>query len=301
MMARCTRRVPLLTLAVVMLCFAGCSAHAKQTQTQTHAPTAQLAAGDAMPNFRYTLLDARVLSTTELRGHPYVLWLMATWCSSCQGGTEVMAKHIADLRARGVRVVQLEVANDLGSPGPPLRAFANGVGTAASSPNWYWGVASPSQTQALDPGAYPDIYYLVNANGTIAEINGAPAATWSEIARFAHHANARQSSVTRAHGGTIAVTMTPGEVKLASNRFTCASCARRVIPAIEALRGVTSVRYSPFVGVSDRGLAKNGLIGMLTVVFNASVSQPTLIADAAQRALQADPHNHAPVSIVYRK
>jgi hypothetical protein len=44
---------------------------------------------------------------------------------------------------------------------------------------------SEKQTLALDSKGYPDIYYLVNADGTIAQINGNPAGTWDTIASFA--------------------------------------------------------------------------------------------------------------------
>lgn len=145
----------------------------------------ELRIGQAAPAFTYRLIDGATLKPSDLRGHAYVLWLMATWCSSCQGGTAVVGQHIAELRARGVRVVQLEVANDLGYPGPPLSAFRKAVGAAGSSPNWYWGTLTEGQSLALDPRAYPDIYYLVDARSRVVGIDGAPAATWSKIAAFA--------------------------------------------------------------------------------------------------------------------
>ncbi|MDE2573638.1 MAG: redoxin domain-containing protein [bacterium] len=144
----------------------------------------ELSAGGAAPAFTYRLIDGKTLTPAALRGHPYVLWLVATWCPSCEGGTAVMAQHIDELRSRGVRVVEVEVANDLGYPGPPLTAFQKAAGMAAASPNWYWGELTETQTRLLDPHAYPDIYYLVDAHGRIVAIDGAPAATWPRIATF---------------------------------------------------------------------------------------------------------------------
>ncbi|TAM78254.1 hypothetical protein EPN44_01270 [bacterium] len=154
---------------------------------QSAAASGDLSVGASVPPFSYRLIDGKVLTPAALRGRPYVLWLMATWCSSCQGGTAVVAQHIAELRARGISVVQLEVAQDLGYPGPPLAAFRKAAGMAAASPNWYWGEATEAQTRALDPHAYPDLYYLVDARGRIVGTDGAPAATWSRIATFAAH------------------------------------------------------------------------------------------------------------------
>lgn len=180
-------------LAALALWLTGCANHAQTTSGAanasggTAASTSQsVAVGNVAPAFTYRLIDGGSLSASALRGHPYMVWIMATWCSSCQGGTEVVAQHITQLRARDVRVVQLEAADNLGNPGPPLSAFRAASGMAASSPNWYWGEATAAQMRALDPNAYPDIYYLVNRQGRVVEVNGAPAATWSEIAKFAN-------------------------------------------------------------------------------------------------------------------
>lgn len=109
------------------------------------------------------------------------------------------------------------------------------------------------------------------------------------------------TSQINARGGEIVVNeKSAGIVELTSNRFTCASCARRVIPAIKALRGVKSIAFSPFVGISKGGSARNGLMGTLTVSFNRSELQPGIIAAAAQRALEADPYNRGTVRLVYR-
>ncbi|GAC1628007.1 MAG: hypothetical protein NVS4B5_19330 [Vulcanimicrobiaceae bacterium] len=149
------------------------------------AASQPLAVGDKIPSFSYRLLDGHRLSPKTLRGKRYVLWMVASWCSSCQAGSSVVGDHIAYLRSRGVSVVELRLANDLGAPGPGLQQFQKAVGTNANAPNWYWGELSEKQTLAVDSKGYPDIYYLVNADGTIAQINGNPAGTWDTIASFA--------------------------------------------------------------------------------------------------------------------
>ena len=149
------------------------------------AASRPLAVGDKIPTFTYRLLDRHQLSPKTLRGHRYVLWMVASWCSSCQAGSGVVGDHIADLRTRGVSVVEMRLTNDLGAPGPGLQQFQKAVGMNAAAPNWYWGELSAKQTLALDSKGYPDIYYLVNADGTIAQIDGNPAGTWDTIADFA--------------------------------------------------------------------------------------------------------------------
>ena len=149
------------------------------------AASEPLAVGNTIPAFTYRLLDGHRLSPKTLRGHRYVLWMVASWCSSCQAGSGVVGDHIAYLRTRGVSVVEMRLANDLGAPGPGLEQFQKAVGMNAAAPNWYWGELDQKQTLALDSKGYPDIYYLVNPDGTIAQINGNPAGTWDTIASFA--------------------------------------------------------------------------------------------------------------------
>jgi thiol-disulfide isomerase/thioredoxin len=141
--------------------------------------------GQPAPAFTYHLLDGRELSQRALRGHPYILWTVASWCPSCQTGSDVIASHIGFLRAHGVRVVEMQVANDLGQPGPGLQKFQKAVGAKASAPNWYWGVLTEAQTEALVPKGAMDVYYLVDARGKVVAVNGSPAATWGVIERFA--------------------------------------------------------------------------------------------------------------------
>jgi hypothetical protein len=147
-----------------------------------------LAIGDRAPAFAYRELNGKVVRPADLRGHPYILWLVASWCSSCQTGSSVVADHIDMLKRRGVKVVELRLANDLGAPGPGLQAFQRAVGSKAFSQNWYWGEASLQQTLTLDPHGYPDIYYLVDAHGKIVAVSGNPAASWDRIEIFANRA-----------------------------------------------------------------------------------------------------------------
>ena len=144
-----------------------------------------IAAGQNAPAFTYRLLNGRRLTAKALHGHPYMLWMVASWCSSCETGSGVVGDHIQFLRDRGINVVEMRLANDLGSPGPGLQTFQKSVGMNAASPNWYWGELTEQQTLALDPKGYPDIYYLVDSSGKVTATNGNPAVTWNEIAKFA--------------------------------------------------------------------------------------------------------------------
>jgi thiol-disulfide isomerase/thioredoxin len=142
------------------------------------------AVGQPAPPFTYHLLNGQRLTQRALRGHPYILWTVASWCPSCQTGSDVIASHIDFLRAHGVRVVEMQVANDLGQPGPGLQKFQKAVGSKGNASNWYWGVLTSAQTLALVPKGAMDVYYLVDAHSKIVAVNGSPAATWDVIQRF---------------------------------------------------------------------------------------------------------------------
>lgn len=111
----------------------------------------------------------------------------------------------------------------------------------------------------------------------------------------------KSTSQINARGGEITINKKSGGiVQLTSNRFTCESCAVRVIPKIKALNGVTKVSFGPTVGSSKHGPIVNGLLGTLTVVFDSSKITSTAIAMAAKHGLESDPYNEHPVRLVYR-
>lgn len=134
------------------------------------------------PDGTFTTVTGRQLRVASFRGHPTLLWFVATWCSSCQAGTQAVAANLAQLRAHGVRVVELELYRDLGQPGPDIAAFGRAyAGAAYGDADWTWGTASARLSYAYDPNGYLDVYYLVDAQGRIAYVNGSPAATISDL------------------------------------------------------------------------------------------------------------------------
>lgn len=134
------------------------------------------------PNGAFVTTTHTAETVSALRGTPTLLWFVTTWCSSCQAGTQVMSGQIPNLAHRHVRVVELELAGDLGEPGPAMTTFARQLaGGEYRSPDWTFGTASPALTQTYDPHGYLDVYYLLNAAGQITYANSSPAATMSQL------------------------------------------------------------------------------------------------------------------------
>jgi hypothetical protein len=101
--------------------------------------------GTLAPDGAFTTTAGANVSVASLRGQPTLLWFVTTWCSSCQAGTEAMRSQIATFAAHRVRVVELELAGDLGQPGPAIMEFGTQLaGPEYHNPDWTFGTASPA-------------------------------------------------------------------------------------------------------------------------------------------------------------
>jgi thiol-disulfide isomerase/thioredoxin len=165
---------------VVGLSVANISSGSSSTSGSSSA--AYLPIGTLAPNATFTTVVGTTESMAALRGKPTLLWLVTTWCSSCQAGTQAMAKNVATLAADGVRVVEVENYQDLGQSGPSMSTFGKALaGSAFHDPDWTFGEASGSLTHTYNPKAYLDIYYLINADGRITYVNSSPGSTMTQL------------------------------------------------------------------------------------------------------------------------
>ena len=136
------------------------------------------------PEGLFTSIQGKTVSISSMHGRSTLVWFVSTWCSSCQAGTQVMAQNITRFSRHGVRVVELEMAGDLGQPGPSISSFGRQLaGHQYTNPDWLWGEASARMTSVYDPNTYLDIYYLLNAQGKIVYINGSPGSTMGGLLR----------------------------------------------------------------------------------------------------------------------
>jgi len=148
------------------------------------AAPAPIAVGKAAPEFSYRLLSGKTVSPAQLRGHRYILWVMGTWCPSCQAGSQVVAQHIADLERNHVALVEMEAYNNLGATGPTLASVKSGIGKTAHASNWYWGILNEEQTATIDPKSSMDVFYLIDGHGKVVAQGMAPGAHWDMIESF---------------------------------------------------------------------------------------------------------------------
>ena len=117
-------------------------AAAQSSGPRVGSPPAPPTVGHRAPDDTFTALSGTTESVASLRGQPTLLWLVTTWCSSCQAGTELLAQNIATLHADGVRVEEIELYRDLGQSGPSIASFARTFAAAqATNPDWAWGTS----------------------------------------------------------------------------------------------------------------------------------------------------------------
>src|SRR5262249_50715873 len=113
------------------------------------------AVGARAPGGTFTTVSGTARTISSLRGRPAMVWFVASWCPSCQAGTQALASKITAFARMGVRVVELEAYADLGQPGPRTAAFGHRfAGAAYHNPDWTFGVASQALTSAYDRKAF---------------------------------------------------------------------------------------------------------------------------------------------------
>ncbi len=145
--------------------------------------------GALAPDIAFTTADGTERWLSEFRGQPVMLWFYASWCPTCQIGTMAVAGIVDQLKLAGVQIIQLQLYNNLGAPGPSVEDFATQYASSVPrTPNWLWGDASLVASYTYDPSGYPDIYFLIDRDGIVQEIAPAPHVTMNIILEFAEGA-----------------------------------------------------------------------------------------------------------------
>lgn len=185
---RRSRRVRWGYLAVGLLAIALVASAIYRTAVP-RAAAAEVKIGAPAPDFPFTASNGTARRLAEFHGQPVLLWLLATWCPSCQAGTTAVADRLPELAQAGLQIVQLRLYQNLGYPGPSMADFVRAfAGAAGASPHWVWGDASETGSYTYDPRGYPDLYFLIDKGGIIRAIDSAPNVTMDQILLFARHA-----------------------------------------------------------------------------------------------------------------
>jgi thiol-disulfide isomerase/thioredoxin len=130
--------------------------------------------------------QARQYSIAEFKGHKVMLWLLSTWCPSCSVGMQALVEKQPQLQQAGLTILALKNYQNGGYPGPSMDAFVEQFGgSLRQAPNWIFGDASQKLAAEYNARNYPDIYFLIDEQGMVQAVNGAPSATLDTIMSFA--------------------------------------------------------------------------------------------------------------------
>jgi thiol-disulfide isomerase/thioredoxin len=138
--------------------------------------------GSLAPDYGFFLGNSSETNLSSYRGHPVLLWFVATWCSTCAQGNQALNSNYQFFRQHGVKIIELELYKDLGYSGPSINNFVYSYAPSAySNGTVIPAYAGYNMTAEYDPKGYLDIYYLISSNGTVLYINGAPASTAGQL------------------------------------------------------------------------------------------------------------------------
>lgn len=155
-------------------------------QTEDLADLPQATVGRPAPEIAFTTVNGETRQLSDFRGEPVMLWLIATWCSTCQKAAQALTERIDELERYGLVILTLKLYDNLGYPGPAIVEFGKKwAGAAYDSPNWLWADASQRASFIYDPKGYPDIYWLIDRDGAIQAVDTAPHVTMNRIIEFA--------------------------------------------------------------------------------------------------------------------
>ncbi|MCW6160779.1 MAG: redoxin domain-containing protein [Candidatus Micrarchaeales archaeon] len=153
-------------------------------QNNTHASSFMPPIGAKAPNYEFVYSsNGTVANVSSLRGTPVLLWFVATWCSGCAVGNEMLNGNMSYFKSHGIKVIEVELYNDLGYSGAPIASFVSDYAPAAEKySNFESAVSSYGLTLAYDKDGYLDVYYLIGPNGDIVyENDGSLAATMPQL------------------------------------------------------------------------------------------------------------------------
>lgn len=132
----------------------------------------------------FTTVDGETKRLSDYRGQKMMFWVFATWCPSCKEGAQALQANNDKLQ--DMTVIALKTYGNAGYDGPSISDFARQYAPdLVDADNWVWGDLSEQSTRVWNPQDRPDVFWLIDKEGTIQAKTAAPAATMNRITQFA--------------------------------------------------------------------------------------------------------------------
>lgn len=117
-----SRAAPAVLLVLGLLWIPLSASSSNQSANDQSAP----AAGFYAPDFTLTGLDGQTYTLSELRGHPILLNLWASWCPPCRAEMPAIQQVYEEYRSQGFLVLAMNATSQ--DDPASARTFAEGLG-----------------------------------------------------------------------------------------------------------------------------------------------------------------------------
>jgi thiol-disulfide isomerase/thioredoxin len=141
--------------------------------------------GDRTAPLASFISRGRTISLGSYKGHPIMLWQVATWCGSCRAGLRVFAQNQTMIDKTNVRVIVLRDYKNGGYPGIGITKFATQAAPSLmGDPHFIFGDDTKALYTLYNPHHYVDVYDLISKNRKITTVSSTPSATFGKIKAF---------------------------------------------------------------------------------------------------------------------
>ena len=129
--------------------------------------------------------NGKAIAMTTFKGHPVMLWQVATWCGSCRAGLQIFAENKALVDKSNLIVIVLRDYKNGGYPGISIADFAQQAAPSLMhDPHFVFGDDTQELYTLYNPKHFVDVYDLIGADGKIKTVSSAPSATFNKIRHF---------------------------------------------------------------------------------------------------------------------
>ncbi|MDE2343734.1 MAG: redoxin family protein [Betaproteobacteria bacterium] len=126
--------------------------------------------------------NGKTVALDSFKGHPVILWQVATWCGSCRAGLRTFAHEKALIDKSDIRVIVLRDYKNGGYPGIGITKFAEQTAPSLMhDPHFVFGDDTKALYSLYNPHHYVDVYDLIGADNKIKTVSSTPSATFGKI------------------------------------------------------------------------------------------------------------------------
>jgi peroxiredoxin len=169
--------IPLLVAfgAILVVYYLGVGSRAAVTSSTTNQTTSagnpSSTQSSRAPEFTLPLLSGKTFQLTGERGHPVVLYFMATTCATCVQGSQQLAQGMQAANGAGATALAIDVNS--GDRPTDLHAFVQSVGQPAAS-TLQWGIDGNDAIATAYGIQTLETMVVINAQGQIVARTASP-------------------------------------------------------------------------------------------------------------------------------